>query len=109
MAEFKRRRGKPLRSVKSVSILSGPGKVGKTTHEIAWAIHSIMGGKFAGQLECQKGHTVAWWDAENSIASTAMNEPSTAIASGQLHFQVRTASTKTSSVVTSIVPVTAMP
>lgn len=58
-----------LRVVKAVGILSGAGKVTKTTHEIAMAIHAIKGGLFAGQFECQKGNTVAWWDAENAIGS----------------------------------------
>jgi hypothetical protein len=47
--------------------------------------------------------------ADISVASITPKPPSTTIASGQLHFQARTASTNTSSVVTSMVPVTAMP
>ena len=47
--------------------------------------------------------------ADISVLSTIMKQPSTRMASGQRHFQARTASTNTSSVVTSIVPVTAMP
>src|SRR6476661_10769926 len=47
--------------------------------------------------------------AESSVPSINAKKPNTAIANGQLHFQARTASTNTSSVVTSIVPVTAMP
>ena len=38
-----------------------------------------------------------------------MNEPSTSTDKGQPHFQARSAITNTSSVVTSMVPVTAMP
>ena len=47
--------------------------------------------------------------AENSVASTNRNPTNTGIASAQRHFQPRTASTNTSTVVTSMVPVTAMP
>ncbi len=47
--------------------------------------------------------------ADISVASTTMKPPSTRIDSGQLHFQAPTASANTRIVVTSIVPVTAMP
>ena len=47
--------------------------------------------------------------AESSVASTTRKTANTGMASDHGHFQPRTASAKTRMVVTSMVPVTAMP
>lgn len=62
---------KPLLTEGAVRILSGPGKVGKTTFAIAAHLACIRGGNLAGHFESEGGHTVAYFDGENQKGSWA--------------------------------------
>ncbi len=60
---------RPLQTVKGINIIGAAGKTMKTTWTITGMVSLIHGGTLAGQFEVGRGHTIAWFDAENSPRS----------------------------------------
>ncbi len=59
----------PLLTKKGIRIISGPGKVTKTTFLMAMMVRAITEGTLAGHFRSDGGHRVIWFDAENSMSS----------------------------------------